>query len=122
MAQTAIEEEYSVDVKLLAQQNDAFRAVFPAPQNAGRWFHTQSVAAMGPTFVLKAYAAIGSYDDFNTDIDPYGDHAMGKFTIDGETVWFKIDCYDVDYRYGSDQPDNPEMTRRVLTVMLSRDL
>ncbi len=122
MSQTAMKEEYSLDVKLLAQQNDAFRAAGPAYNNAGRWLHTQSVAAMGPTFVMKAYDAIGSYDDFNTDIDPSGDRAMGKFNIDGQTVWFKIDCYDVDYNYGSDQPDNPEVTRRVHTIMLIRDL
>ena len=43
---------------------------------------------------------------------------MGGIEFDGTTVWFKIDLYDVDYTYGSPEPSDPALTRRVLTLLL----
>ena len=43
---------------------------------------------------------------------------MGVIDLDGTTVWFKVDLYDVDYTYGSPEPSAPEQTRRVLTLLL----
>ena len=34
---------------------------------------------------------------------------------------FKIDYYDVNMEYGSADPADPRLTRRVLTIMLASD-
>ena len=40
----------------------------------------------------------------------------------GETVWFRIDLFDgADLRYGSEAPDVPARTYRVLTVLFPSD-
>ena len=38
--------------------------------------------------------------------------------IHGVAVWFKIDAYDLDYAFASENPADPDCTRRVLTLLL----
>ncbi|WP_431311969.1 DUF3768 domain-containing protein [Sphingomonas lacusdianchii] len=46
----------------------------------------------------------------------------GSITFEGETVYFTIDAYDLDLSYGSPDPANASVTRRVMTIMLREDL
>lgn len=46
----------------------------------------------------------------------------GSFTFRGTTVYFRIDYYDADLAYGSENPADANVTRRVLTIMLREDL
>lgn len=87
----------------------------------GEFVYTTGIDAKGSAFVNASVAAVVSYDDFHPDIDPYGTHEMGRFEIAGETVWFKIDDYDENYVYGSDDPTDLGRTRRVLTIRLSHE-
>ena len=48
-----------------------------------------------------------TYDQFNEDIDPYGEHDMGRFTVDGQDFYWKIDYYDLDLEYHSPDPADP---------------
>jgi len=34
------------------------------------------------------------------------------------TIWFKIDLYDPNYEAGSEQRDDVNQTRRVMTILL----
>lgn len=74
---------------------------------------------------------IETFDAFTPDNDPYGERDFGAIYQDGtgrwtttrlarpaETVFWKIDAYDRDLRYGSEAPADPAVTRRVLTIML----
>jgi hypothetical protein len=36
-------------------------------------------------------------------------------------VWLKIDCYDRDLVWGSPDPADPAVTRRVVTILLPED-
>lgn len=36
-------------------------------------------------------------------------------------VWLKIDCYDRDMQYGSDDPADASVTTRVVTILLPSD-
>ena len=38
-----------------------------------------------------------------------------------ETVFWKIDSYDRDLRFGSENPADSAVTRRVLTIMLASE-
>ena len=57
-------------------------------------------------------------DGFTPRSDPYGEHDFDAFELDGRKLFWKIDIYDADERYGS--PD-PAVTSRVLTIMLAEE-
>ena len=111
------------EAALIAAQNDAFRRsilgttpVADAPQ--GQFVMTRGVAALGPDAQLELTRRVAAFDGFDADSDPQGWHEMGVIDLDGTTVWFKVDLYDVDYQYGSPEPSDPAQTRRVLTLLL----
>tara|TARA_A100001391_G_scaffold95213_1_gene63046 strand:+ start:11383 stop:11766 length:384 start_codon:yes stop_codon:yes gene_type:complete len=77
---------------------------------------------------------VETFDAFTTHNDPYGERDFGAIYRDGnghwkttrparpaETVFWKIDAYDRELRFGSDDPANPAITRRVLTIMLASE-
>lgn len=61
------------------------------------------------------------FSDFTADNDPYGEHDFGAFNYAGNRIFWKIDYYDRELKYGSTDPANPAITRRVLTIMLAEE-
>ena len=49
--------------------------------------------------------------------DPYAEHDFGKVEVDGESYLWKIDYYDPKMEYGSETPEDPDVTRRVLSIL-----
>lgn len=76
------------------------------------------VTGFDPILLAKALA---DYTGFDADNDPHGERDFGIITLWGRDLIWKIDLFDKDLKYGSDDPANPEVTRRVLTVMLASD-
>ncbi|MEE4211585.1 MAG: DUF3768 domain-containing protein [Parvularcula sp.] len=77
---------------------------------------------------------VETFDAFTPDNDPYGERdfgaiyqgSEGRWTTtrpaqSSETVFWKIDAYDPDLQFGSEDPANPAVTRRVLTIMLASE-
>ena len=78
---------------------------------------------------------IETFDAFDEDNDPHGERDFGKIyqLVDGrwtterprvrederERVFWKLDYYDRQMEFASDDAANPAITRRVLTIMLS---
>lgn len=98
--------------------NDAMRRAGPT---CGRWMMTQGVMAEGPVFVLLATRAVQAFSDFTPDNDPYGERDFGAFDLAGQRMFWKIDYYDCDLRNGSEDPSDPSVTCRVLTIMLASE-
>ena len=82
---------------------------------------TPGVAALGVEAVNRAIQAISVFNDFCEDNDPYQEHDFGAIDIEGQKVFFKIDYYNKSLSAGSDDPSDPSITRRVLTVMLASE-
>ena len=102
--------------------NDAFRCGRGnAPVFFTEFTITSGVAAHGEEFVEGAMAAVVSYEDFSEDNDPYGEHDFGAFDIDGQKLFWKIDYYGTDLKFGSPDPSDPSATRRVLTILLASE-
>ncbi len=53
--------------------------------------------------------------------DTYGERDFGAFTFRGEKVFFKIDYYDLNLEYGSEDPADASITARVVTIMLAAE-
>ena len=97
--------------------NDHFRQTL----KGGRALVTRGVLAHGEAFTSRAIAAVKAFDAFTPDNDPHGEHDFGAVEIAGEKVFFKIDLYDLSERAGSPDPTDPNVTVRVLTIMLAED-
>lgn len=69
----------------------------------------------------RLFQAVQSFDAFNTGNDPYNEHDFGAVEFEGGTYFWKIDYYDLDRRYGSPDPGDPDITSRVLTIMLAEE-
>ena len=89
--------------------------------SSGRWMMTAGVQALGPDAILLATRAVQAFSAFTDDNDPYGEHDFGSARIDGTKVFWKIDYYDRDCHYGSENPADTTQTTRVLTIMLASE-
>lgn len=78
---------------------------------------TGGLQERGPDFVCRAVQAVREFERFTDDNDPWGEHDFGVIEVDGERIFWKIDCYDSTLTAGSENPANEAATHRVLTVM-----
>jgi hypothetical protein len=61
------------------------------------------------------------FNDFNEGNDVYGEHDFGSVEMDGEKYFWKIDYFDSEFEYGSEDPSDPALTQRLLTIMHSSE-
>jgi len=66
-------------------------------------------------------AMVRQYSAFTPDNDPYAEHDFGSFQFSGETIFWKFDYYDLDLTMHSPDATDPEVTARVLTVLLGSE-
>ena len=97
--------------------NDAFRTTF----RGGKVVMTASVAALPEMVRANALIEVTRFDRFTADNDPHGEHDFGSFDMVGRKFFWKVDCYDANMEFGSDDPADPSKTTRVLTLMLAED-
>lgn len=87
----------------------------------GQVLRTPGIANLPAAIQYRILETIQTFDAFTPDNDPHGEHDFGAVTIDGHKVFWKIDYYALDMLHGSEDPANPEVTKRVLTVMLAEE-
>jgi hypothetical protein len=87
----------------------------------GLAFITPSVAALGREAIERIIRTIAVFDDFCHANDPHEEHDFGSFDADGHTIMFKIDYYDRSLTVHSPDPSDPDVTRRVITIMLAEE-
>jgi Protein of unknown function (DUF3768) len=103
------------DTRKIAELNDEARRTL----SGCRVVLTRGVVAMGELDTVLA--AVTAYNDFSERNDPYGEHDFGVFEVAGQTLFWKIDYYDVDLTTASPDPTDIAVTARVLTVMLGEE-
>ena len=95
---------------------------------------TEGIRALLEADQSRLRELIETFDVFTPDNDPYGERDFGAIYqgVDGVwsvsrpidvavTVFWNIDAYDSELRFGSDDPADPAVTRRVLTIMLASE-
>ena len=97
--------------------NDAFRTTL----HGGNVMMTATVQALPVGTTLAAIDAMRRFNAFTEGDDPNGEHDFGSFEIEGQMFFWKIDYYDKRLEFGSENPADPEITTRVLTLMLAED-
>ena len=88
----------------------------------GKVMLTRAMAAHPPQTLSAVLSAVREFDDFTSANDPWSKHDFGSVVVEGETYFFKIDAYDLNLEYGSPDPSDDSITRRVLTIMQAGDL
>ena len=101
----------------IAQLNDQLRC----HARGGQVAITSGILDLGPGAAQLVWDAVRSFDQFSPDNDPYGEHDFGAITVLGHKVLWKIDYYDRNLQFGSPDPADPDVTTRVLTIMLAKE-
>ena len=97
--------------------NDRFRRSL-----AGGLLHiTRGVIGLGGKRQAAILDAIANFDAFSPENDPYGEHDFGALTVEGTRLLFKIDYFDLTLTAHSPDPADPDVTWRVMTLMLSEE-
>lgn len=104
-------------VARIRELNDMLRTSFIG----GHVVITAGIRERGQDFESACVEAVQSFRDFTDGNDPYGEHDFGAVTVENTKVFFKIDYYDRDLRFGSEDPADPLATARVLTIMLAEE-
>jgi hypothetical protein len=82
---------------------------------------TPGIAALGQDAVARIVKTIEVYDDFCHANDPHEEHDFGAFDADGKRIFFKIDYYHESMTVHSPDPSDPNVTKRVITIMLAEE-
>lgn len=102
----------------IAELNDLLRTTFLT----GKVVFSCGIRALDEVDREAIVTSARAFAAFTPDNDPYGEHDFGAVEQDGVgTVFWKIDYYDVDYRFHSPDPTDASVTRRVLTIMLAEE-
>ncbi len=101
----------------IATLNDTFRKTF----TGGQVLLTAGIDSMSMDDKANILSKVRNFNDFTEDNDPYGEHDFGSFDYKGNKIFFKIDYYDLNYEFMSKNPANPDITNRVLSIMLAEE-
>lgn len=83
---------------------------------------TRAVTALPAEKILKLMVTIREFDAFGPGNDPWNEHDFGKVELDCVPYFWKIDAYDLNMEFGSPDPGDETVTRRVLTIMTEYEL
>jgi len=106
-----------MSVERIRALNDQLRTTL----TGGKAFMTPGIAALGQEAVQRLVTAIATFDDFCMANDPHGEHDFGIFEFEGSSIIFKIEYFDANFEFGSPDPADPAVTRRVITLMLAEE-
>lgn len=104
--------------KRIAELNDVARTAMGV---ACRVLQTQGIQALDLDVQSTIREQIETFSAFTPDNDPHGERDFGALEVEGERIFWKIDYYDRNLEYGSDDPSDPAQTKRVLTIMLASE-
>jgi uncharacterized protein DUF3768 len=98
----------------IRELNDRFRTTM----TGGNVLMTAGVNALPSDVKAMVIRRVTTFSEFNEENDPHQEHDFGNFSLAGRKFFFKIDYYDSNMEFGSEDPSDPAKTTRVLTIML----
>ncbi len=102
----------STGIARIRELNDLLRATF----TGGRVVITAAVVELDDATRSQVLNTARAFKNFTRHNDPHGEHDCFFFQVEGERYFAKIDYYDKSMEYGSENPADPEITTRVLTI------
>ena len=112
MTAHAHSDTLSKNVARIRELNDLLRATF----TGGRVVITAAIAALDEAARARIISTARTFNSFTRHNDPYGEHDCFFFQVEGERYFAKVDYFNLSMEYGSDDPADPTVTMRVLTI------
>jgi hypothetical protein len=109
--------ELEARVTQIRRLNDEFRE----GRVGGMIVVTPGVRGLPPEQLAEALQAVQAFTTFNEGSNSYGEHDFGSIEVEQQRIFWKIDCYDKALELGSPNPTDPDVTARVLTIMLAQE-
>ena len=109
-------------VTRVRELNDGFRAqetLFCS--SLGRVVKTAGVSSLPWADQYDIMAKVRKFDAFDNGNDPWREHDFGAFQHKLQKIFWKIDYYDHSLKDGSPDAADPDVTCRILTVMLASE-
>lgn len=78
---------------------------------------TPSIAALPEDQKRRLLDRVRAFDAIDAGNDPWAEHDFGSIELEGDTFFWKIDACDLALEAYSPDATDPDVTRRVLTVM-----
>lgn len=107
--------DVKVKTSAIAKLNDVFRQSF----TGGQVMLTAGVSDLAGSTKAQLLNQVRNFTAFGKNNDPHGEHDFGNVEIDGQNYFCKIDYYNLSLDGGSEDPANPAVTTRVLSIMRS---
>lgn len=104
--------------KRIAELNDLARTAMGV---AGKLVQTHGISALPEADQSRIREKVELFNEFKPGNDPYGERDFGAFEHNGQKIFWKIDYYDKELENGSEHPEDPSQTTRVLTIMLAEE-
>jgi len=77
---------------------------------------TFGVNRLPPNALAELLSKVRTFESFENDSDPHGEHDFGSIEANGEKYFWKIDYYDKTMEFGSPDPSDTKVTTRGLTI------
>jgi hypothetical protein len=97
--------------------NNLLRTTF----RGGEVVITPGILALASTLRASIMRQVQEFDTWTPANDPNSEHDSGSFGANGHYVLWKMDYYNQDMSARSVDPADPNVTTRVLTVMLAEE-
>jgi len=105
----------TTDADKIRIQNDLFRTTL----KGGHIVVTIGISTRCDTG--EVLRRVQAYSAFNEANDPHHEHDFGAFELGDETIFWKVDYYDKTIDRASPNAADPDVTTRVLTLMLAEE-
>jgi len=102
----------------IRELNDLYRSTVPFSPDL---VMTSSVRESFGDFLPDLWRAVRDFNSFTESNDPWEEHDFGRLRVRDIEIFWKIDYYDLNLEYGSPDPSDKNVTRRVMTVYLPEE-
>jgi hypothetical protein len=108
----------TLKTEVIAHLNDLARTAMGV---CSRLVQTSGICALPEEDQSRIREKVEKFCIFTKDNDPHGEHDFGIVYHDDLKIFWKIDYYDKNLEFGSEHPEDPSQTTRVLTIMLAEE-
>ena len=78
---------------------------------------SKGISEYDPMEQNAIFEKVAEYNDFSEDNNPFKERHFGDFEFNFVKMYWQIDYYDLNGEYHSEDKSNPDITKRVLTIM-----